>query len=163
MPKVTGTVNKIIDKGASVSFVVNDVWYGLNKERPNFSEKQAIEFDYTVNGTFNNVKVKDVRVVGAPQAAPATVSAGGAGTTNSRDVSIMFQSSRKDAIAIVSAALAAGAIKLPAAAGKQLDSVLALVDTIAADYYLKVVSVVEAGGVEVEDAITQSTEEEGTF
>lgn len=81
------------------------------------------------------VDTKSIKVVEAKaQQSNASVGTASIGTT-SRDSSIHYQSSRKDALVFVGMSVAAGALKLPAKEAARLDALEALVDAKTAEYY----------------------------
>lgn len=78
---------------------------------------------------------------------------------------IQYQSSRNAAIELVSAALTAGAVALPAAKAKQWDALLALVDTVTERFEEAVLVVRGEGGKKTKPAPEgrgkQKVEDEG--
>lgn len=109
---------------------------------------------------------------GAPSARPAASSQGKDGyweAKEQRDIvtqkAIQYQSSRNAAIELVSAALTAGAVALPAAKAKQWDALLALVDTVTERFEEAVLVVRGEGGKKTKPAPEgrgkQKVEDEG--
>lgn len=159
MSKVTGQVWKVMDKEFrgkmlySFRLESDPIYYRMNENRNAgvVESGSYIEFeaDYNADGKSAQVKGTPKKVTpAAPQAAPAGVQGGYSGGT-SRDASIGYQSSRKDALLFVQIALANGAITLPAKASAKLAALDALVDSYTA-LYLEDIS---TGG-----AVTRSTQ-----
>lgn len=119
-----------------------DGWYGTgSKKDPGLAQGDMIEFTWTSNGQYKNIDPKTlIKLEGAPSGnnQPRT-----SGNTNSwvpdvdRQKSIIYQSSRKDAIEIIKAALSAGCLPLPAKKAEQFDSLLALVDELTVKLAIK--------------------------
>lgn len=156
MSMVTGQVKAISQRGNAFNIRVDDDWYGYGFNKPAFNKGDTISFDFQQRGNFKNVDAKTVQVgasAPAQQAAPA--SGGSAPAKSGRDfganqVAIQYQASRNSAIALVSAALAAGEVTLPTKKGDRLDALLALVDDLTDQYHAKTDQVVKAGGVILE-------------
>lgn len=124
--------------------------YGCGFDKPNVQEGQYVEFDVVQKGQYKNAE--NLRVSTAAPTA-STGAPQGAMPINKRDVSIQYQSSRKDAIQMLGVLLTSEAIKLPAKQADKYDAALAIVDEITAQFYLKLESVIDEGGVSLEDAI----------
>lgn len=161
MQKIQGYIDKITTKTGHgkngpwtlYSILVNDNWYSCGFDAPKAAESQYVEFDAEPNGKYNP-NVKNLQVVQAAAAAPAAV--GGAPKAlpvNKKDVSIHFQSCRKDAIQTVGLLLQSEAVKLPAKQADKFDVAMALIDELTARYYLRLEDVIEEGGVSVEDMV----------
>lgn len=136
--KITGVIAKIKENqtrvGKTYSFVLQDkdgVWFSTFKDRPEGQEGQLVEFEYTVNGNFNNVDNKTMKVLKA-EAAPKTVRAAARQSQASYDAkqaSILYQSSRKDAIAVLGIAFEQGAVTFKSNT-KQADKLPILLDMV---------------------------------
>lgn len=115
------------------SINMNDTWFNFGFDNPKVSKGDSISFEakqdqygmvgdassVVVNSNAGNAANTADKVVGTP--------------SNSRQNSIVYQSSRKDAINIVGILLDVDAISLPAKKDK-MDVILALVDTITEEY-----------------------------
>ena len=151
---IAGRIEKAFknDKGYG-SILVNGTWYGTGKETLASLEGQEVSFLATgkeVNGkTYFNVSGKVATSGPAAAAAPAAgPRKGGRSYNDEKQVLIMRQSTLSTAAAVVSAALAAGALTLPKAKGAAFDAVLGFVDTAAEHLYNNVVA---DTGFEVEE------------
>jgi len=130
-------------------------WYGCGFNAPNAKEGDYVTFDVVQKGQYKNAE--NIVVAsnsnsgggnGAKASAPPPV--------NKKDVSIHFQSCRKDAIQTVALLLSGddkAAVKLPAKQAEKYDAVLALIDELTTRYYLRLDEVIEEGGVSVEDLV----------
>lgn len=132
---------------------VDGTWYGHGFKQPEVPEGAYIEFDVVQKGQYKNAE--NVRLSNAAASAPSNPSAApsGAAPVNKRDVSIQYQSSRKDAIAVLDVLLSHEAVKLPAKQADKFDAALALLDDVTNQFYLKLEDVIEEGGVQLEDTI----------
>lgn len=129
---------------------IDGTWYGHGFDKPNASEGTYVEFDVVQKGQYKNAE--NIRAaVSKPSnaASPAQTSI----PVNSRDVSIQYQSSRKDAIQMLDVLIKNGLVSLPAKKAEQYDAAMALLDELTAQFYLKLEGVIEDGGVSLEDAI----------
>jgi hypothetical protein len=146
-----GTVNKINYNGKAYSAQVDNEWYGAGFDQPKFSEGDTIEFNVEQRGKFKNLQY--------PKVLGSAVSGSSGGSTASapeprvdtRNISIVYQSSRKDAIEFVAMLLANQAVPLPTKKSDQADAIKALVEDYASQFYIRVMEVVEAGGCTIED------------
>lgn len=120
--------------------------------------------------TFNAVKVTDESanvegdVIVVPKTIAAISAASGPVFSGDRQNSIVYQSSRKDALQYVATILQAGALKLPEKPALRLKALDALVDQVTADFFEDVNTlgaVVRANGVEdaEPEAVVASDEE----
>lgn len=153
----TGRVLEVKDYPKNVQYKMDDGnFYSAFKDKVKVQVNpgDVIEFDYVVNGRFRNitpfsVKPSTAQAANTPPAAqssaPAAYSAPKGPDT--RQLSIHYQSSRNAAIALVGAALQAGAVALPAKKGDQLDALLALTEDVTNRFFLTLEEVIEAGGV----------------
>lgn len=160
-----GHVNKISTKQGvgkngpwtMYNLEIDGTWYGCGFNNPNVPEGSFVEFDVVQKGQYtnaNNVRLaQGMSAPQTPQAASTPAAPAQAPRVNSRDVSIQYQSSRKDAIQTLGVLLESEAIKLPAKQADKYDAAMALIEEITAQYYIKLENVIEAGGVELEDAI----------
>jgi hypothetical protein len=133
------------------SIEVDGTWYGSGFKAPNAKEGDYISFDVVQKGQYKNAENIAVSA-GAPATAAPTAS-GGAAPVNKRDISIHYQSCRKDALVALGVLLQHDAVKLPAKQADKFDAALALVDEMTNQFYLKLEDVIAAGGVQVEDTI----------
>ena len=156
MSTVTGAVARLTEKvvsngSTSFGFQVNGEWYSTF-DKQDAKEGDVVTFDFIQKGNYKNIAKGSIRAsVGAAPSAPTAAPQ----AANSRDISIVYQSSRKDAIAIVTAMLSNDCIKLPAAENKRYGAVMGLVDELANMYYNEVQSVIENGGVKQEQEAPQ--------
>lgn len=140
--KYTGKVYKIYEREfrgkMSYSIKLDDqpLYHRLNDKRfAGIAESgNVIEFEAEPNADGKSTAVKgEVRLAAASSSQPqAATSFAGGGT---RDASIQYQSSRKDALEFLSIAITAGAIKLPAKEAAKLKAMEALVDYYTAGFY----------------------------
>lgn len=139
------------------SMQVNGEWYGCGFKPIQAGKNDYVSFDFEQSGNYKNAK--NVQVVAAPagaaQQAPSASPAQAAGSApvSKRDVSIQYQSSRKDAIQTLDLLLKNEAISLPAKKADKFDAALALLDEITARFYLRLEDVIDEGGVSVEDLV----------
>lgn len=142
---VTGQVFRVYEKqfpGKPMTYSVklegNPLYYRLGTNRfPGIVEPgNVVEFQATDNPDGKSASVVSPVRAGKAQS-PATTAASGTPTVNyaARDNSIQYQSSRKDAIALVDIILREKAYKLPAKVSDQYGAVLDLVDHLTAAFY----------------------------
>lgn len=130
---INGVVSKINSAnraGRTVySVQVNGQYYGgFWNDAPKCQEGDNVQFDATQNGQYWNANPNTMQVVSAPAAPAASAPAtGGRSFNDNRQDSIVFQSSRKDAIQLVGIMLANDALTLPA---KKADKYSVLVDIV---------------------------------
>lgn len=146
-----GTVNKINFNGKAYSAEVGGTWYGAGFNEPKFKEQDVIEFTVENRGKFKNLG-ETVTVVGT---STGSVKPPAKASFDDRNVSIAYQSSRKDALVFVQTLIQTGAITLPTKKSDQADALLALVEDYTAQFYLKLEDVVKEGGVTLEDLVPQ--------
>lgn len=140
MALVNGIVERInnANRGGRKVFsvLVDGQWYGgFWNDAPNCGEGDHVEFDATQNGNFWNANPNTLRRVSAAQtAAPAATTAGTGNSVASspaggnRQESIVYQSSRKDAIELVGILLQNDILTLPT---KKADKMAAVLDIVA--------------------------------
>lgn len=157
----TGVANR---NGKNVySLKVNGQWYGgIWEVDPQAPAGTQVAFEANQNGNFWNIKKgslsKTVGEAQQPTQQPSTQqapAAPAAPVVNTRDISILYQSSRKDALALMPLMFEQGAIKFPAKVKEadKYDTILALVDEMAARFYLKAKEVVDNGGPSEDDVV----------
>jgi hypothetical protein len=128
--------------GTAYNVEVNGTWYGCGFDDPGAGEGDYVRFDAEQKGKYMNasniVKMDPPAGESKPKA-----------PVNAREVSIAFQSSRKDAIAMVGVLLQHEVLAYPKTAkqGEKVDSILAFTDSLAARYYNTLQEVIEAGDV----------------
>lgn len=108
---ITGIVESITEKNGFWGFVVDNVRYGTFKDEPKCKVGDYVSFEADQKGEYWNAKARTIKPAKAPEkaATPLTSTVGaGAGQTKSqwtgddkRQDSIIYQSSRKDAIELV--------------------------------------------------------------
>lgn len=150
MAMISGTVSKInyADRSGRRVYSVNvdGQWYGgFWNDRPNCNEGDSVEFEATQNGRFWNANPPTLRVVSSQPAAPTgNSSAAGAASSNSggdsRQNSIVYQSSRGDAIELLKVLLEQDLVSLPTKKADKMGAVLNLVDELTDDFAYKALS-----------------------
>lgn len=135
---IKGSVQQMSERvtrgGTMYSIKVANEWYGMGKSKPTCKEGDVVEFQEFKNDKgYWSVTENTLHVVADLAHAPKETG----GTPNDRQVSIQWQSARRDAIAIVDIAQRLG-ITLPIAAaakgkGKdnQVDSLILCIDMVA--------------------------------
>ena len=155
MSQVQGTVERIHTRdtangGTAYNLVVGGEWYGNGFEAPQCNEGDTIEFTFKQNGNFKNINKGSLRI--ATAVASVDTGTGNNSKTvvkpNTRDLSIGYQSSRKDAIAVVTAMIGSGVAPVPKDAKKGYTATLALINELTNQYYTELQTVIENGGVE---------------
>jgi len=140
--RVEGTVFRVYDREfrGKKSFTIKldgvDVWYRAGAKRwAGIAEPgNRVAFDAEPNLGRDDAKiVSDVVLAkAAPAAAPGAPYASGGGDRNN---SIVYQSSRKDALALVALLAQTGALKLPAAQAAKAGAVEAALDRYTALFF----------------------------
>lgn len=158
---VTGTVEIISEKprGTGIAYGIkmsDGVWYGHGFVRPKFQKGDNVTFEYEMKGQYANIVVRSVQVANAAsqpqQAAQPTQSAPAApAAPNATQISIQYQSSRKDALEFVKLAMQADALPLPTKKSDRMDALQALVEDTTGRYYAAVSETVKNGGVVLEE------------
>lgn len=138
------------------SMQVSGEWYGCGFKALQARQGDYVSFDFEQSGNFKNAK--NVKVVAPPAggqqpAAAPQAQAQGVSVVNKRDVSIQYQSSRKDAIQVLDLLIKHDAVSLPAKKADKFDAALALLDELTARFYLRLEDVIDEGGVSVEDLV----------
>lgn len=142
MAKVTGQVFKVYEKEFrgkklySVKLENDPIYYRMNEKRHAGVAESGnyIEFDAEPNSDGTSATVKSAPTLVAPPQSTAAAPASG-GLSVGREASIQYQSARKDAVHFLEVAIAAGAVKLPAAQAKKLKALEALLDSYTASFY----------------------------
>jgi len=134
--------------------------YGAGFDAPACKQGDFVNYEVEQKGQYKNVKNISLASGTPPVASPTPAPAGASGNNvakgtdwDLKDISIRYQSSRKDALALTTALLQAGALAIPAKKADQADAIMAFVDEVAASYYIKLDEVMEARGVNTEDLI----------
>lgn len=136
------------------SMNVDGEWYSCGFKPINANEGDYVSFNVIKKENFTNAENIKLAAGAQPQAAPQQAAApSGPLPVNKKDVSIHFQSCRKDAIQTLSVLLQHEAVKLPAKQADKMDSAMALLDELTARYYLKLEDVINNGGVSEEDLV----------
>jgi len=170
--KVTNVYVKEFDDGKSVSFRLagDEKFYRCGKKRfEGILEKgNTVEFEYTsINDSAAKLVGTPKLAAGKPAGGGGSASSGGSSTSND----IHYQSSRKDAVEFLKAALSVGAIKLPAKESGKLEALEKALDHYTAAFYADVetkgavartkgpVKTDDDGEAEAEDAGEEEDEE----
>lgn len=132
------------------SMNVDGDWYSCGFKPPQCNEGDYVQFNVTQKGQYKNADNISVAVADSPVSSNTNAPAL---PVNKKDVSIHYQSCRKDAIQTVNLLLTHEAVKLPAKAADKMDAAMALIDEITNQNYLKLEDVIAAGGVQLEDTI----------
>ena len=153
METYTGVVGRVFNRGKMWSLNCGDEWYGCGYNKPDCVDGQTVSFNWDSNEgkdgrVYKNVIKGSLKV--DSNAAPAKASTP---TPASRDVSIQYQSSRKDAIAVLPILLEAGGIPLPSKQADKHDAILAIINDLTNKFYLDIQATVDNGGVDVEDMV----------
>jgi len=131
--------------------------YGAGFDCPPCVQGDFIEFETEQKGQYTNIK--NIRKAAAPAGAPAAnnSSSGGAAPAriDTRDVSIRYQSSRKDALLLTQVLLENDALAVPAKKAEKADAIMAFVEDVTNQFYVKLQDVMDNGGVSAEDLIPQ--------
>ena len=145
-----GQVEKITERtigngGTAYSALINGDWLGLGFDAPVFREGDNISFDVVMKGKYKNLV--NAVVEAGTAAAQQAVSSGPAPLFNARDISIAYQSARRDAITAVDNLVAAEAVKLPTKQADKMDAYVALVAALTEQLFGAHQSFCEAGGL----------------
>ena len=138
--------------GVVHSIKVNGEWYGGMWSDPNAPEGSTVEFLAEQKGQYKNVVKDSLKVTNATPQVANTVKVNPAPAVNLRDVSIQYQSSRKDALVTLGIMVETGAIGFTdkTKTADKYDILLKLVDELAARYYTTLQEVVVNGGVDAD-------------
>lgn len=165
MANVTGIVQRKNGKPTRngkmmYSIQVDGNWYGGMFDDPGCNEGDTVSFESSQNGNFINVQKGTLQVVqnNAPSQAPAqqgqTGGQGGnrdeywnsrAKADEARQVSIVYQSSRKDAIEVAKAMIENDLVAQPAKKGDKYDWFVGLVDVLTDRFHKDVTDMGEYG------------------
>lgn len=146
--KVSGRVYKVFEKEFppnkgkkavtwySIKLEDDKIYYRCKANNPGDIAGKLVEFTTGGDdGVQAEVTAGSLTVVEAKVGANTIGSGSVGGSGSTRDASIQYQSSRKDAIALVDVLLRAAAIKLPAKEAMKLEAVEALVDGYTASFF----------------------------
>lgn len=138
--RIEGVVYKVYDrdfrgqKSYTIKIDNDPIWYRCGTKRfAGIAESgNRVAFNATMNpdGTSAKVEGEVTLAAKAPAAASGTPNAGG-----DRNNSIVYQSSRKDALELVTLLVSSGALKLPSAQAKKAGAVEAAVDRYTALFF----------------------------
>lgn len=111
------------------SFKAGDFWYGCGFDNPNIEKGDNIEFTFTEGDYGKEADVGSIKKVNGADVPSKTVTSGKTATSvaGDRQLSIVYQSQHRDAVAFVQFAVEQGAIKLPAKQSDKYDVLLDLV------------------------------------
>ena len=153
MAEFTGVVGQVFNRGEMWSLKIGEEWYGCGRDQPQVQDGQTVTLEYKENTkgdrTYKNVIKNTIKVVSGATSEAASSS----NSVSSRDVSIQYQSSRKDALAILPLLIENAAVPIQSKSGDKYDAILAVVVELTNKFYLDLQVVVENGGVEVEDMV----------
>lgn len=142
MSNFTGVVEKLYANqtkvGTTYAFIVDGQRYGTYKTKPACSEGDYISFDAEKKGDFWNADPKSIKKAegGPVKAAPTQASPSYATKQDDRQDSIIYQSSRKDALQFLDIAVAAGVVDLGTkTAGKKIEALNLFVDKQTQRYF----------------------------
>lgn len=133
--------------------------YGAGFDAPAANVGDFVNYEVEQKGQYKNVKNISLASGQPPVAntpAPAASSAGAPAKATDwdlKDISIRYQSSRKDAIQLTTALLQAGALAIPAKKADQADAIMAFIEETTTQYYITLDGVMKARGVSTEDLI----------
>lgn len=134
------------------SVKVGGDWLGAGFNQPSCKEGDFINYEIEQKGNYKNIK--SISVAQAPaNNAPSANNSAGAQRVDTRDISIRYQSSRKDAIHLTEVLLANDALAVPAKKGDKADAILAFVEDLTNQLYINLQDVMDNGGVSTEDII----------
>lgn len=134
-----GVVETVIkNKAGYFAVKLPDGWYGTgSKQDPGLAQGDMIQFEWSANGQYKNMDAKTLVKLDDAPAGTTQPRASGWVPEKDRQKSIIYQSSRKDAIEIIKAASAIGCLPLPTKKADQFDSILALVDELTVKLAIK--------------------------
>jgi len=152
----TGTVEYVSQKTEAASgkklnsplfsFKLNDEWFGCGFDDPRVAEGDTITF--TFNSTqYGSEVVKNSIVKTAADTSPAAATKK-VSSPDARQVSIVYQSSRKDAINAIDIAVSTGVLTLPK--GKGYEVLFDLIDELTLDFARKAIQPDLSENVEVD-------------
>lgn len=139
MAQYRGRVSQSFPSRFGGSFGLEDqrgLYFNTKQALPAFIRAGAtVEFEGEVGRNGKSVFVVDASIKEVAAAPAAASGGGGAPSMGSRDASIQYQSSRKDALVMVDLLIKTGALKLPEAPAKKAGVIEAAVDRFTAIYY----------------------------
>jgi len=136
------------------SVKVGGEWLGAGFKKPECNQGDCIDYEIAMKGQYKNIANIKLATGGSAQAQNTGVAtAPPAVRIDTRDISIRYQSCRKDAIAVTNVLLANDALKLPAKQADKVDAALAFIEDITNQYYVALQGVMDEGGISVEDLI----------
>lgn len=151
---ITGVVEFLNEKefgGRKLySIKVEGEYYGCGNKRPACSKGDSVKFNAVQNGKYWNVDGNVDVQTGSAAAATAAASPGRM-MEERKQKAIALQAARNSAIAVTSALLQSGAIKLPSTQAKQADVVLGFISDLAAEYLEETMAIYEG-----KEAVTSS-------
>jgi hypothetical protein len=135
---------------------VNGKWYSFGFTRPSVAKGEYVELTVELENDYEVVKSAKVVPAPTPAATKDATAPASSGGYQDRNSSIVYQSSRKDALALVDVlitqdALPVTATKTGAGKAKRFEEIMALVDKLTVQYYYDVITlrnldrVVDAG------------------
>lgn len=138
MAQYQGRVSKLFTSRFGGSFGLegqHGLYFNTKNPLPNdVQEGVMVSFDGQMGRNGKSFQVNDASLKVLAAAAPQAASQGPS-NTSSRDDSIRYQSSRKDAIAVVTLLVTSGALKLPEAQAKKAGVIEDAVDRFTAVYF----------------------------
>ena len=127
---VTGVVESASDKdfgnGPVYSLKVNGTWYSFGFNQPSCARGDNVSFDTKTNGKYTNGVAASLEI-NSSGSSPSSSSSTSSGD-NTVQNSIIYQSSRKDAIHFLEVAASLEAVKLPAKAADKLSVLEEMLD-----------------------------------
>jgi len=161
---MNGFVEQISEKqrtGANGNYMtynvkINGEWLGAGYKKPQCKQGDNIDYEITQKGQYKNITNISINSGAITTNAPNNATTAPTHRVDTRDISIRYQSCRKDALALTNMLLASDALKLPAKQADKVDAALAFVDEITNQYYIALQDVMDKGGVTVEDLIPQT-------
>lgn len=139
---------------------VNGGWLGAGFDRPACKEGDHITYEEVQKGQYKNigsVVVNAGAAGGASTVTPISGAGNAAVRVDTRDISIRYQSCRKDALALTKLLLESDALKLPAKQADKVDAAMAFIEDVTNQYYIALQGVMDAGGLTVEDLVPTPT------
>lgn len=117
-------------KSPLYSIKVGDDWVNFGFKNPNVQRGDYIKFnvsksDYGLEGDASTIEKAPATIPGASQA------------RGNRDMSIVYQSSRKDVIALLPILIENECLNIPNTKSKRLDAILEFVDTLTLEFAKK--------------------------
>jgi hypothetical protein len=163
MPKATGQVAVVngrdgkFGKMWSLKLEGDETWYGTKSIRPDCTEGDVVEFSWAKNKRgYPDADLSTlVKLEGAAAEVPLAAASGGGGEVaagrnayDRKQAVIVYQSSRKDALELIKAAIAAEIVDFPAKGTKaeKYQALRMFVDMATNDFYYDAMAVF--GGTE---------------